>query len=323
MTLLERNEVELIDCSPSTGDFVSEVLNGLKKKHKKLSPKLFYDKSGSYLFEQITNLPEYYITLTELSILQENASEIASMIGNEAALLEFGSGSSKKIKILLDQLSDLTYYIPIDISKKMLIDSAECIADEYGKVKVMAICADFTEAMTIPPLNHKGKKAIFYPGSTIGNFDPEDAKLFLKRSSAMLDKGDGLLIGVDLKKDPNILNQAYNDKDGVTAEFNLNVLRRINQELNANFNLDLFSHLAFYNRDRGRIEMHIQSLADQTVSVKDETFTFSKDETIHTENSYKYTMDQFQSMADESGFTPAQVWTDPNEWFSVHYLQVD
>jgi dimethylhistidine N-methyltransferase len=322
MTILKRNEVEVIDCTPSTGSFAAEVLAGLSKPFKELSPKLFYDKVGSELFEKITNLQEYYVTRTELTILEENAFEIANHIGNDAALIEFGSGSSRKIKILLDQLSDLAYYIPIDISKKMLIDAAESIADAYENVKVLAICADFTKGMTVPSLENTGKKVIFYPGSTIGNFKREEAKLFLNRSFAMLEKGDGLLIGVDLKKDAAVLNRAYNDTEGVTARFNLNVLERINRELNANFDLALFAHQAFYNEDQGRVEMHIQSLAEQTVSVQGELFHFAKEETIHTENSHKYTIQEFQSLAQESGFTPVEVWTDPNKWFSVHYLQV-
>src|SRR5690554_5110736 len=214
-----RNEMKILDYSPSSGDFISEVLRGLRMKQKELNPKLLYDKKGSYLFEKITNLPEYYVSRKELSILQDNMDEIVNIIGHQAALIEFGSGSSKKIKILLDQLSDLTYYIPIDISKKMLTDSAETIAANYEKVKVVAICADFTQAMTFPSLQHLGKKVVFYPGSTIGNFKPEEAELFLKRSYSMLNKGDGLLIGVDLKKDRHVLHHAYHDQDGITAQF--------------------------------------------------------------------------------------------------------
>ncbi|MBP1154886.1 L-histidine N(alpha)-methyltransferase [Paenibacillus sp. PvR098] len=314
--------MEVIDYAPTADDFLSEVLFGFQKKQKELKPKFFYDEAGSLLFEQITGLSEYYVTRTELSILENYVFEMANMIGRDAALIEFGSGSSTKIKCLLNRLVDLSYYIPIDISHEILVQSADALLDDYTSLNVLPICADFTKTIVFPPLSNMGKKVIFYPGSTIGNFEPHEAKAFLSQACSLLKKGDGLLIGVDLQKDPHILHQAYNDKQGVTAKFNLNVLNRINRELRANFQLDQFAHRAFYNDKLGRIEMHIESLEHQKVSIYEYEFHFAEGETIHTENSYKYTIEGFQSMAEDCGFTPEKVWTDPNEWFSVHFLQI-
>jgi dimethylhistidine N-methyltransferase len=236
MTILKKNTVHLVDHSPSTGDFASEVITGLRKAQKELKPKYFYDETGSRLFEKITELPEYYVTRTELSILQQCRAEISETIGEEAALIEFGSGSSTKVKYLLDNLEQPSYYVPIDIAKEMLLESAEAIDNQYENIDVLAICADFTKAISIPDLQHKGKKVIFYPGSTLGNFDPQDANLFLNRVHGMLDKGDGLLIGIDLKKDREILNRAYNDNQGVTASGKQFIQRILTNTQLRNFN---------------------------------------------------------------------------------------
>ncbi|RBW70853.1 L-histidine N(alpha)-methyltransferase [Bacillus taeanensis] len=302
---------------------MEEVLKGLNKKQKQLSPKFLYDQRGSELFEKITTLPEYYVTRTEISILKQYALEMADVVGEEAVLVEYGSGSSTKIKLLLDHLPNLSAYMPIDISKEFLKQSAEALAREYHALKIIAICADYTSAFNLPEIGSHSKKVAFFPGSTIGNFDPLYAQKFLRKIAKMLQTGDGLLIGVDLKKDRQTLHDAYNDKQGITAAFNLNMLTRINNELGANFEFNQFQHKAFYNEEFGRIEMHIQSLVDQEVAIGENSFSFKRNETIHTENSYKYTIHEFQTMAKESGFKPVEVWTDQNEWFSVHYLTVN
>jgi dimethylhistidine N-methyltransferase len=319
----EHAAVQLIDHYPESWNFMDEVLKGLNKKQKELSPKFLYDQRGSELFEKITTLPEYYVTRTEISILNQYAFEMADVVGEEAVLVEYGSGSSTKIKLLLNHLPNLSAYMPIDISKEFLKQSAEALAREYHALKIIAICADYTSAFKLPEIGSHSKKVAFFPGSTIGNFDPLYAQKFLRKISRTLGKGDGLLIGVDLRKDRQVLYNAYNDAQGITAAFNLNMLTRINNELGANFKLSQFKHRAFYNEEFGRIEMHIESLKDQNVAIDGKTFSFKQNETIHTENSYKYTIHEFQTMAKESGFKAAEVWTDENEWFSVHYLTVN
>lgn len=321
MIKLYQEKEELMNSLTASNEFKSDVLAGLSKQQKKLSPKYFYDERGSILFEKITEVSEYYITRTELSILEENKFEITNMIGEGATLIEFGSGSSTKVKILLDNLDSLTHYIPIDISNEMLLKSAEYLNSEYKDLSILPICADFVKPINIP--DYGGKKVIFYPGSTIGNFEPNKAKEILKNARDMLTTGDGLLIGVDLKKDRVTLEKAYNDSRGVTEQFNFNMLKRMNNELQANFILESFTHLAFYNEELGRIEMHLKSLKNQTVTIDGTEIYFSEGETIHTENSYKYGIKQFQTLAQECGFKSEKVWTDSNEWFSVHYLQVD
>jgi dimethylhistidine N-methyltransferase len=321
MSKIYEKKDEHMDSLVSSNEFEIDVLAGLSKHQKGINPKYFYDEIGSILFEKITEVPEYYITRTELAILEENKKEMSKLIGKDATLIEFGSGSSTKVKILLDNIESLKHYIPIDISSEMLLKSADALSSEYKDLSILPICADFVKPISIP--DYGGKRVIFYPGSTIGNFEPQKAKEILENASAMLQHGDGLLIGVDLKKDREVLEKAYNDASGVTEQFNLNMIKRINKELNANFKLSSFSHLAFYNDELGRIEMHLKSLEDQSVMIGVHEVHFSRGETIHTENSYKYSVEQFHALAKECGFTSKKVWTDSNKWFSVHYLEIN
>ncbi|MEQ8733863.1 MAG: L-histidine N(alpha)-methyltransferase [Rhodospirillaceae bacterium] len=301
--------------------FLKDVLNGLSKDQKKLEPKYFYDAHGSALFDQICTLEEYYPTRTELGVLSDQAEEIADLIEGQH-LIEFGSGSSVKIRILLDAAEKLASYVPVDISRDHLLGAANAIANDYPDLHVLPVCADFTQTFELPQVVANGERAGFFPGSTIGNFSRDDAKQFLSMAASMLGTGGGLVIGVDLKKDPDVLHAAYNDQQGVTAAFNLNLLTRINRELNGTFDLEAFAHDARYVEREGRVEMHLVSLKDQTVSVHDHSFEFAKDESIHTENSHKYDIDEFHQIGRETGFAPDRTWTDANNLFSVHYLKV-
>jgi dimethylhistidine N-methyltransferase len=317
-----KNKIELIDLKPSLNSLKTEVLAGLKKPQKKLSAKFFYDKHGSELFDKITKLDEYYLTSTEESILQQHITEIDAMIDQDDVLIEFGSGSSTKIRIFLDQVKRLDTYMPIDISKEFLKESAEVLANDYPDLDIIAVCADYTKPFQLPEVDTEGKKVVFFPGSTIGNFEPVFIEEFLQKVSKMLRPQDSMIIGVDLKKDESVLNAAYNDAHGVTAAFNLNILNRINEELDANFDLTKFAHKAFYNAEYGRVEMHLKSVCLQTVSIEGELIEFEENETIHTENSHKFTVSEFQKIASDNGFLPSKVWLDPKNYFSVHYLTV-
>jgi len=315
------SEINFYDDHPLEADFYAEVLDGLKQSPRKIPPKFFYDESGSKLFDAICELPEYYQTRTEIDLLQTHADEIAQLIGSECLLVEPGSGSCEKVRYLLDALQP-SAYMPMDISRSHLIDSAKQLSAEYPWLNVHATCMDFTARVKLhfcPPEAHR---VAFFPGSSIGNFEPQDAVKFLKRLSDMLQPGGGLLIGVDIKKDEQVLHDAYNDEQGVTAAFNLNLLTRINQELDADFDLDKFHHRAFYNSKIGRIEMHLASLVDQVVTIAGEKFNFDRGESIHTENSYKYTVGEFESLAEQAGFVQRTVWTDNDHLFSLHYYEV-
>ncbi|MFL2770014.1 MAG: L-histidine N(alpha)-methyltransferase [Rhodospirillaceae bacterium] len=301
--------------------FLHDVLSGLSQKQKRLAPKYFYDAHGSALFDSICELDEYYPTRTEMKVLEDRAKEITDLIYGYH-LIEFGSGSSAKIRILLNAASQLASYVPVDISRDHLFAAANKIANDYPDLSVSPICADFTQDFELPDFISHGKKAVFFPGSTIGNFSRIEAEQFLSMLAEILGNEGGLVIGVDLKKDPNILNAAYNDSKGVTAAFNLNLLVRINRELNANFDLSAFEHKAHYNASKGRIEMHLLSKAEQTVIVGGREFHFNRHETIHTENSHKYDIDEFHEMGRQAGFKPEKTWTDSNKLFSIHYLRV-
>ncbi|ANX11342.1 dimethylhistidine N-methyltransferase [Fictibacillus arsenicus] len=302
-------------------DMYSEILNGLKSSPKSISPKYFYDKKGSELFESITMLREYYPTRTELFILKKYKNDIANAAGTDSALIEFGSGSSEKVRTLLEAMPDLKEYVPIDISKDFLYQSARALSMEYPDLNVHAVSADYTAKFAMPKLESK-RKVVFFPGSTIGNFEPHEMEEFLKQTADQLKPGGGLLIGVDLKKDHAVLNAAYNDKKGVTREFNLNLLNRLNRELLANFKLEDFSHHAFYNAEKGRVEMHLVSLKNQVITIGDVQIAFQEGETIHTENSYKFTIEEFHQIAAMCGFKSKKVWCDERQWFSMHYLEV-
>jgi dimethylhistidine N-methyltransferase len=316
--------IEFFDKHPDLGDFRSEVLTGLGLSQKQIPPKYFYDRRGSQLFEQICDLDEYYPTRTEVSILEHNSAQIAGLLGDDAVLIEYGSGSSRKIQILLDAVSGHGTYIAVDISKQHLIHSAGELAQAYPELNVIAICADYSKPFSLPPdaaLSGKSRTA-FFSGSTIGNLDPADALAFLKNTAAMVGPGGSMLLGVDLKKNAQILNAAYNDSHGVSAAFNLNVLARINRELGADFDLSAFAHRAFYDQPKGRIEMHLESLAEQSVQLGGTVISFRKGETIHTENSYKYSVEEVRALAANGGFQTAYIWTDPNDLFGVFYLTV-
>lgn len=305
---------------PPLCEFGRAMLAGLARRPRSISPKFFYDAAGSQLFDRICELPEYYPTRTELRILGECAGEIAEQIGPGAEIVEFGAGSLTKVRLLLDALEAPKRYLPIDISGEHLQAAAARLKADYPELVVQPIAADYTMPLVLPaPMPGAGKRVGFFPGSTIGNFEPDEALAFLQLAARML-RGGGLLIGVDLVKDPARLHAAYNDAQGVTAAFNLNLLRRANAELDADFDLDGFAHSAFYNAPRQRIEMHLVSRRDQAVLLNGERFGFEEGETIHTEYSHKFTVDGLRALAVKAGFRPLAVWTDPERLFSVHWL---
>jgi dimethylhistidine N-methyltransferase len=318
---MNRARIEFHDLHPNTDDLAREVLAGLSRRPRGIPPKFFYDARGSQLFDAITATPEYYPTRTEIAILEAHAPAIAARVGTGSLLVEPGGGSCAKVRILLEGLRPCAY-VPMDISREHLWIAAEATAAEYPWLEVHAACTDYTRAMEIPPSAPEGPRLAFFPGSSIGNFDPAAAVDFLATVAEVVGQGGWLLIGVDLKKDKAILDAAYNDAAGVTAAFNLNLLVRINRELGADFNLDAWRHRAFYDPDRGRIEMHLESLAEQVVQVAGRAFDFTAGETIHTENSYKYALDEFQDLAGQAGFVPEAAWTDPQDLFSVQLFRV-
>jgi dimethylhistidine N-methyltransferase len=300
--------------------FAADVIAGLTAKPKTLPPKYFYDLTGSGLFDRITELPEYYPTRSELALLTKHAPAIASLFQPGSALVEFGSGSSRKARILLGAAASVEVYVPIDISGDFLQQDAARLRRDFPHVAILPVVADFT-AMTGPPAEVAARpRAGFFPGSTIGNFEPHEAAAFLRRAGRILGPGAVFVVGVDLIKAADILYRAYNDAEGVTAKFNLNLLARANRELGANFDLAAFEHHAFYNAERSRIEMHLASTKRQKVRIGDTTIEFRAGETIHTENSYKYSIESFQALAHGSGWSPLAVWTDG--LFGVHALRM-
>jgi dimethylhistidine N-methyltransferase len=298
-----------------------EVLEGLEKSQKQLPSKYFYDEQGSDLFEQITHLDEYYLTDCEKEILKENISEIANNLGSDVMLIDLGSGSSYKTRFLLEELSDLSTYIPVDISEEFLLKSVNRLRREYPRISIIPVFADYTSHFELPVSGSDDQKqVVFFPGSTIGNFDPEEARAFLKNIAEITAEDSEMLIGVDLKKDTDVLEAAYNDPEGVTARFNKNILQHINDALDTNFEGDQFDHHAFYNNEEGRIEMHLISSQKQTVSIGDQKLDFEKGETIHTENSYKYSLGEFEELVAD-WYTVEKVWTDEKDYFSLQYLK--
>ena len=306
----------------ATTEFATDVVAGLTATPKRLSPKYFYDSIGSALFEQITELPEYYPTRREIGILNERAGDIAALIPPGAALVEFGSGSSTKTRKVLSTATSLAAYVPVDISAQFLQQQAVELRREYPKLDVLPVAADFTKPFDLPDAVRIMPRVGFFPGSTIGNFEPHEAAAFLRHAGRLLGRGATFIVGVDLIKDTQVLQKAYCDSQGVTAKFNLNLLARINRELGAKFNLDCFEHHAFFNRERSRIEMHLASLKRQRIKVCGECIDFRAGETIHTENSYKYSVASFGALARGAGWTPTAVWTDPDNYFSVHTLSL-
>lgn len=312
---------------PSTAilddQFVSDVLVGLSGRFKSLPCKYLYDKYGSQLFDQICELEEYYPTRTETQITHDNAVSISECLGRDAVIVEYGSGSSTKTRVLLDHLDAPNSYLPVDISEDHLLNSANLLSREYPELDIRPIVADFTSRFSLPEDLHGERICVYFPGSTIGNFVPAEAIRLLRNIAWQCGLTGSLLIGVDLRKSRSILELAYNDPRGVTAEFNLNLLRRINRECDGNFDLGLFRHVGFYNEAEGRIEIYLESLERQSVEVSGEVFFFREGERIHTEYSHKYTVDGFTQLAGEAGFQLDRVWTDERDYFALMHLTVD
>ena len=311
------------DLHPDTGRFLDDVMAGLSRPQKALPPKYFYDTHGCALFEAICGLPEYYLTRAEIALMHSQVGNMARRIGPRCALIEYGCGSGRKTRILIHAIVPVAY-VPIDIAREQLGATAAEIAREFPRLRVIAVCADYSRPLALPELDGLGarRRIVYFPGSTIGNFTPAEAGTFLAGAREQAGAGGGLLIGVDLKKDTARLDAAYNDARGVTAEFNLNLLSRINRELGADFDLAAFRHRAFYDEATGRIEMHLESVKAQAVTINGRGIRFREGETIHTENSYKYSVREFQELAGAAGLTPVECWMDTEELFSVHYLAV-
>ena len=312
-----------VDRQPRVADFEHAVIAGLRAAQKEIPAKFFYDEEGSHIFNRICGTEEYYVTRTEIGLLSDRSDDIRRLAGPGAVVIEYGCGSAAKINLLLDALEDPAEYAAIDISPEHLRFVVEDISARHPGLRVGGICADFTGDFELPSevAAGGGTKLGFFPGSTIGNQTPEEAGVFLGQVRENVGDGGALLIGVDLKKDAGRLNRAYNDDAGHTADFNLNLLRRIERELDSEVNIDGFEHHAFYNEDEGRIEMHLRAKSAQRIRIGGETFRFSEGETIHTENSYKYTVREFGGLAAGAGFAVGATWTDANDLFSIHLLK--
>jgi len=309
------------DSRPDNNEMLSEALKGLLNNPKTLPCKYFYDEKGSDLFQQICRLPEYYPTRTETFLLQSIAGEIAELIGPACQMIEYGSGSSDKMYILLKALIKPESFTAVDISKEHLLSVTKTLSNEFPKLKVHAVSADFMYPFSVPEMLGDGLRIGFFPGSTIGNFTYDGAIDFLRGTRKVVGQSGAMLVGLDLKKDERILHAAYNDSQGITAAFNMNLLSRLNNELGANFNLNEFCHEAFYNAEIGRIEMHLRSLSEQTVRLGSEIIFFEKNETIHTENSYKYAMNEFVELAEHAGYETLKSWSDQDNLFGIFFLQ--
>ncbi len=301
-------------------EFRRAVLAGLSRSPRALPAKFLYDARGSALFDQICDLPEYYLTRAEAEILKRHAADVASRAGPGSALIEFGSGSSVKSRLLLDAMEDLALYSPIDISRQHLDQTAGRLRRDYPALRVEPVCADYMALGALPQMMHRGRRLGFFPGSTIGNLEPHEATAFMRRARDLLGDDGALVLGVDLKKDPRRLHDAYNDSAGVTAAFTLNLLRRMNRELDATFELDGFAHEAFYSEVEGRIEIYFRSLRHQSAVVAGRSFSFAEGERVHTEYSYKYDSAGIEALARSGGFSIAETWTDEHRLFAVTYL---
>jgi dimethylhistidine N-methyltransferase len=314
-------QIWLHDFEPGRDCFRAEVLRGLRKPQKELPSKYFYDEHGSCLFERICTLDEYYIPRMEGAIMETHIEEMVELLGPSVLLIEYGCGSGDKARIILDRMRRLVAYVPIDICRKQLLRVTQELTLAYPGLEVLPVCADYTGEFELPvPKQPSERQVVYFPGSSIGNFDPTPAKLFLEHIAVVCGLGGALLIGVDLKKGPAVLHRAYNDDQGATAAFNLNLLERINRELKADFQVQWFEHYAFYDPRQGRVEMHLVSQKDQTIHIDNETIPFVKGESIWTESSYKYNLDEFENMAATAGFKVEHIWTDEQQWFSVQYL---
>lgn len=310
------------DYHPVFEDLQTAVINGLSQSPKQLHPKFFYDEKGSQIFDKICEQPEYYIPNIERDILENYADEIIACLGKDCHIIEPGAGSSKKIRFLLDRINP-AMYAPMDISAEHLRTSAQKLSQDYPSLAIHAICVDHTKPYELPSEIPTDKRVFFYPGSSLGNFDPQKAIHFLQDLHQKAGYGGRLLIGIDTKKSADVLNSAYNDKAGATAYFNLNILKRLQNELDVDINVDDFYHHAFYNTDIGRIEMHLHSYEKQQLHINGNTFNFEANESIHTENSYKYTTEEFQILAWKAGWKAKKVWQDKQHYFSVHFLESD
>ncbi|MEM8784989.1 MAG: L-histidine N(alpha)-methyltransferase [Pseudomonadota bacterium] len=313
-----------LDLAPEMSDFRADTVSGLRARPRRLQPKYFYDERGSHLFEKICETDEYYVTRTELALLRDLAPQLERHIRQGATIVEYGAGASQKIRTLLGGLPAPARFIAVDISGDHLQAALTPLAEEFPNIAVGGICADFTdpEALPIPGLEAGEPVLGFLPGSTIGNFAPEQASRFLAGAARHLGQGNCLLIGADLQKDPAVLEAAYNDRAGVTAAFNLNLLYRINRELDGTIDPAAFEHRSLYNADLARVEMHLRAVEDHRFTVGEEGFSIAAGETIHTENSHKYTVDGFQEIAQGAGFKPLDVWVDDRQFFSVHLFEV-
>ena len=325
-TAKPRLAVHVAKRDKSVESFAGDVLTGLSSNPKWLHAKYFYDEIGSKLFEEICDLPEYYLTRAEHSILENYADEISLRPRSDTVLIELGSGSSLKTRLIIEAFlrrQGKLHYLPIDISKSMLVDSAKKLLKRYNKLKITALTADYITALKMLENKYRNRKLILFLGSSVGNFNEEEAETFFNQMRETVTAQDRLLLGMDLRKDKSILEAAYNDSQGVTAKFNLNILKRMNRELDANFDMDTFKHKAFFNEESSRIEMHLESLASQSVTIGklERVFTFEKGETIHTENSYKYSLDHIKEMARQSNFNIQKSWYDDRKWFSLNLFQ--
>ncbi|MFN4088449.1 MAG: L-histidine N(alpha)-methyltransferase [Alphaproteobacteria bacterium] len=321
-------DLHALDLAPGRSVFLRDALDGLSRPQKALPAKYFYDTRGSELFEEITHLEEYYPTRTEIAILEARAGEIAALAGPGIALIEPGAGATRKVRILLDRLERPAAFLPVDISGEHLVAAARHLAADYPDVPIVPVVADYTRPFDLPLTGRaaSARRLVFFPGSTIGNLDRTEAGVFLRRMAGMAGMAGGggiVVVGVDLKKDQARLEAAYDDASGVTADFNMNLLRRMNAELGADFDLATFRHRALWNADQGRIEMHLESLAAQTITLGGRRFDFRAGETIHTENSHKFDVAEFQALAAANGLVPRAVWTDAERLFSVHYLEAE
>lgn len=293
----------------------ASVMHGLQSAAKSLPPALFYDAAGAALFEQICEQPEYYPTRTELAILDRHAADLAAHAGPRVALVEYGSGAGTKVRYLLDALDRPVAYVPVDVSAEQLVEVAAERAEQYPSLRIAPVCADYTRPFALPDLTGASRRVAFFPGSTIGNFHPDDAAAFLRSVRHTVGDDGGLILGVDRRKDPAVLHAAYNDRAGITAEFNLNMLARLNRELDADFDLDAFRHVAFFNDAESRIEMHLESTTDQTVQVDGVEIAFEAGETIHTECSYKYDEPRLTALLESCGFSIRALYSDDRDYF--------
>jgi L-histidine Nalpha-methyltransferase len=306
-----------------TSDLLSDVIAGLSSDARTLPCKYFYDERGAALFQKICELPEYYITRTEIDILDRHRAEIASQLGPNIELIGLGTGAGTKTRTLIEALEKPAVYVPIDISEKQLRKSSMLFRKIFPDLEILPVCADYLQPVVIPSPRHKAaRNVVYFPGSTLGNFEPNEALEFLRRIANVSGRAGGLLIGVDLQKDQNVIEAAYNDKDGVTAQFNLNLLAHINRETGANFDLSRWQHRAIYNSKAGRIEMYLISTTDQTVRIQDRQFHFRAGEKILTEHSYKHTPEGFIALAGQAGFDFAKLWTDDARLFGVFYFVI-